>query len=224
MLIAAHHSMFGGAEKAQYVGVTLTGTSVTLTNGVLSNFANDSYAMLPIVFSSMNKPWEAVSRFVVTSLTGTVYNGALYGGVGTFNGWTPMYLSGTAGGRPYISAFLNGIGWAVVWDSSDYTSISTLAGAVYELNTEKLIKTAWDGYTYTMSEVNGNNWRVSARKTSSTPVSGLDLPIQMGTNRGQSYPLRGSIDLNYCYIRYDGKLLWEGVAGAYQNVKRLVAR
>lgn len=224
MLINLRNALMADREKAKYVGVTLTGTSVTLTNGVLSNFADNSYAMLPIVFGTMDKPWEAVSRFVVTSLTGKVYNGALYGGVGPSNGWTPMYLSGTVNNIPYILAFLNNVGWAVSWDSTDYASISNLAGAVYELNTEKLIKTAWDGNTYTMSEVDGNAWRASASKTSSTPVNGRNLPIQMGTNRGYTQPLRGSIDLNYCYIRYDGKLLWEGVAGACQNVKGLVAR
>lgn len=46
------------------------------------------------------------------------------------------------------------------------------------------------------------------------------VDIQFGNGRAADYPFTGKVDLGKCYICVGGKLLWEGVKGAYRNVNR----
>jgi hypothetical protein len=62
-------------------------------------------------------------------------------------------------------------------------------------------------------------WTRYTNHALSSIYGAANLVPQLGTNRGTSNPLNGTIDLNYTYLYRDGALWWEGAAGAYRNVK-----
>lgn len=178
-----------------YVGVNLVGDSVRNDNGILSGFSANSYAILPFVTEPWDKAWEVVIS--ATPTQSKITNGGI-GGVGSENGWTPIYFY--SGGRIY--SYLNNVGWAVDWH---YT---------YKLS-ENVLKVSYDGASvYSLQELVNGYYKSTF---SSGKVQGGQT-IQIGTNRGNSYPFQGTWNLNKCYIIRNGVLYWEGVKGAYRNV------
>ena len=185
----------GGVEPL-YVGVSLVGDSVHNDNGILSGFSANSYAVLPFITEPWDKAWEVVIS--ATPTQSVITNGGM-GGVGSKNGWTPIYFYG--GGSFY--SYLNNVGWAVDWN---YT---------YKLS-ENVLKVSYDGASiYSLQELVNGDYKNTFH--SYGKVQGGQT-IQIGTNRGNSYPFQGTWNLNKCYIIRNGVLYWEGVKGAYRNV------
>lgn len=201
MMIGARTATWVGLSDSPdplYVGVTLVGASVENNKGILSGFSPDSYAVLPFLTENWDKEWEAVIS--ATPVRNDVTNGGM-GGVGSENGWTPFYFYS---GGSFLS-YLNNVAWAVDWHYS------------YKL-AENILKVSYDGRSvYSLSEFKEGQFSVKGTYNSSGIVQGGQT-IQIGTNRGSSYPFNGTWDLNKCYIVRDGVLYWEGVRGAYRNV------
>ena len=185
----------GGVDPL-YVGVSLVGDSVRNDNGILSGFSANSYAVLPFITEPWDKAWEVVIS--ATPTQSVVSNGGM-GGVGGGNGWTPIYFHE----NDTFYSFLNTVKWGFKWNYR------------YKLS-ENVLKVSYDGASiYSLHELVYGDYKETFH--SSGKVQGGQT-IQIGTNRGNSYPFQGTWDLNKCYIIRDGVLYWEGVKGAYRNV------
>lgn len=199
---ASSSSSSGGTAK--YYGVELGGKAIKENRGVLSGFANGSYAKIVAPFAPDGKNIEAVINFE----TGDV----LDKGSGILSsmsncGFTPLYVvSGEL--RYYLSSK------GATWD------IANGAHVDLDLNpkTKYLIKVTWDGKVYSWWLKEGGNWRKLSSIKNESHVFGTEL--QLGNNRELGQPFSGVIDLNKSYICIGGKLVWEGVKGAYRNVNR----
>lgn len=190
---------------AKYYGVELVGGSVKENKGILSGFANHSYAKIKAPFKPEGKAIEAVVGFE----TGTTVVG--YAGI-LCNvqkpGFSPMFLKGNRL-TPYLSS--NGVKWDIVAGMAIGPAI--LPKQPYR------VKVIWDRRVYSWYLWNNGAWNIVGSISSITPIFG-GTEMQFGTGCELGYPFSGIIDLSKCYICIDGKLWWEGVKGAYKNANR----
>lgn len=190
---------------AKYYGVELVGNSVKENKGILSGFANHSYAKIKAPFNPEGKAIEAVVGFE----TGTTVVG--YAGI-LCNvqkpGFSPMFLKGNRL-TPYLSS--NGVKWDIVEGMAIGPAI--LPKQPYR------VKVIWDRRVYSWYLWNNGAWNIVGSISSITPIFG-GTEMQFGTGCALGYPFSGIIDLSKCYICIDGKLWWEGVKGAYKNANR----
>ena len=188
--------------NAKYFGVELIGGSVKENRGVLSGFANGSYAKIKASFNPENKPIEAVVEFEASAkddgLTGVLSSAVKYG-------FAPVYIKG---GQVIGNLSSDGVSWNLVRGEA--------IGIAVDIKKTYRVKVMWDGKAYTWLLWERNKWRTLRHVQCVTPVfCGIDLVL--GTNRTLTHPFVGTVDLNKCYICIDGKLWWEGVKGAYRN-------
>jgi hypothetical protein len=217
VIAAAHHSMLAPQETwpvPLYTGVTIVGSGCTNTGGILSGFTSSSYATMPFYFTSGASSLEAVC-----SVTASTNNEAgIWGCVGSTNAFTPFYIPHS---KNYISAYISsdGSSWNIsdpVWSSSYVAYVSPVVGT----HLLKIVYSNADGYRQYRFENGG--WTLCGSIANTAPPYGSSsLVMQLGTNRGRNNPFLGTIDLNYTYLMRDGQLWWEGVAGAYRNVKTI---
>lgn len=192
-------------ESAKFTGVKLVGPSVKLSNGILSGFAGNSYALIEPEFSPATAPTEAVVEFTTGDRIAATFG--VMGGVGSADGFTPFYVAGMQ-----AVGYLSNSGKA--WDVASAFPL----GVPIQAKETYRMKCIWDGKTYAWFIWRGRWLPVKELPSSKAVCNGLKL--QLGTNRGQNSPLLGTIDLNKCYIKVGGKLWWEGVKGAYKNANK----
>ena len=173
--------------------------------GILSDFANGSYAKLRASFDPRNQITEAVVEFE----TGHAVDkeAGLLCAIQKC-GFAPFYI---VSGQLTSCLSTNGETWDI--------ARSAPAGIIIQAKSVYRIKVVWDGREYSLYLWENNRWQRKKSIVSSSPVlSGTDLLL--GTNRLFWAPFSGTINLNKCYICIDGKLWWEGVKGAYKNANK----
>ncbi len=192
--------------RARTVGVQLVGGSVKERNGVLSGFADTSYAKIKVPFSPGKETIEAVVEFTMGEKP--VVDSAILTGVGKQDGFSPFYIK-----RKQVCGYLSSKGAG--WNITDFAGMGfeTLPNKTYR------VKCTWDGGSYDWWIWANGQWRKAKTVKSIIPVfSGMEL--QLGTNRGMREPFNGTVNLNRSYICIGGKLWWEGVKGAYMKANR----
>ena len=214
-VIAAHHSAMRSAAwpTPQFVGVNLVGSSVQNNGGILSSFTTSSYATMPFYWTSGALQVEAVVKFHWNGTNST--NSGIWGCVGSKDAFTPFYYE-TVNVDHMFGAYLssNGTSWAINTSNGHWSIQNPPAG-------DYVLKLAWSEGTVKLYRWTGSAWVLDMTASIASIYGEANLVPQLGTNRGQSFPLNGTIDLNYTYLVRDGALLWEGVAGAFKNVARL---
>lgn len=196
--------------KPEFLGVEIVGNDVKLEECILTGFSSSSYAKLPFTLGLMDKPWLFVLslKYVASSQPMGIVTS-----LGNGDGFSPVFVKAndTAANMNMHNAYLNGVGWPVVWN------IGSVNARKFEHGNDYCIYVAFDGsQTYSVGDV-GNE--PLAEKTSAAFCNGNNLAIVLGNNRGNSLPFLGSINLSMSYMMYDGKLLWEGEFGSYENVQ-----
>ena len=188
---------------AKYYGVELVGNSIKESRGILSGFSDKSYAKIKAPFAPRENPFEVVVEFT-TGRTIDTFCGILVG-LGAKNGFSPLFVSNSN-----IYGYLSSDGKN--WNIANGMPI----GILLKPNTKYLVRCSWDGSLYSWEVKDGDKWHKTAEVKSKLPI--LSMELQLGTNRGIRDPFSGVIDLNKSYISVNGKVLWEGVKGAYRNV------
>ena len=191
---------------AKFYGVELVGGSVKESKGILSGFANHSYAKIKAPINPADKPFEIVATFetgnAVDSAAGILCSATKYS-------IAPFYID-----KGQVECFMssNGAAWDVVAGAP--------SGVVVKPKTSYQLMFKHDGKFYTYFIKNGSNWA----KLKELPSNGAkifgNVDLQFGLARSLNLPFTGQIDLNKCYICIDGKLWWEGVKGAYKNANK----
>lgn len=190
---------------AKYYGVELVGGSVKENNGVLSGFANKSYAKIKAPFKPNDKGIEVAVEFetgATVDFTSSILCTALK------CGFAPLLV-----GNGQLRCYMSSTG--ATWDISS----GTFLGVVLKPKTVYRMKIAWDGKSYIWYMREGKEWQILKEILSGAPVFG-GVDLQFGTDRALNFPFSGTINLNRCYICIDGKLWWEGVKGAYKNANK----
>jgi len=223
MLIGLRNAMMAGTEKltpALYTGVadlvTIYRDRNTLppevSAGGILNLYNESlnvgrgYATLPFTTPAWNKPHTVVAMFDFKKISA---NAGLLGSVGSGDGFTPFWFL-----QGHFVSFVKNVGWPISWNGG-----SNNAGNGPSTNSSILVAFTFDGtnrYKFFTSTGTGG-WMNTATKTSSATCPGGNT-LQLGSNRGQDTAFAGLVDLNFCYIEYDGSLLWAGTEGAFDRV------
>ena len=191
---------------AKYYGVELVGGSVKESKGILSGFANHSYAKIKAPINPADKPFEIVATFetgnAVDSAAGILCSATKYS-------IAPFFID-----KGQVECFMSSNGAA--WD----VAAGAPSGVVLKPKTSYQLMFKHDGKFYTYFIKNGSNWA----KLKELPSNGAkifgNVDLQFGLARSLDMPFTGQIDLNKCYICIDGKLWWEGVKGAYKNANR----
>lgn len=217
-MIAAHQTMLAPQETwpvPLYTGVNLVGSSVQNNNGVLSGFTSSSYAKMPFYWTSGASYIEAVIK-VTTSSRPQDARG-IWGCVGQTDAFTPFYQTTVYGTRKF-SAWISSDGSS--WNVNNGGESTRIAYANATANSTFVMRIVFDGTGYTPFKWTSGAWANMGKLTSTaSPYGTSSLEMELGTNRGMNNPFDGTIDLNYTYLYRDGELWWEGVAGAYRNVK-----
>ena len=212
MIVAAHQTMLAPQETwpvPLYTGVSLVGSSVRNNSGILSGFTTSSYATMPWRMTAGATSLEAVIKFSTPNIATTQ---GIWGSVGSINSYTPFYFEGnlsTYGFRSFLSQ--NGSSWTINATSGGWTTPPVA-------NADIVLRSKWDGSSVSFDSFSVA-WSTERALQLLAVYGASDVVPQLGTNRGSSWPFLGTIDLNYTYLMRDGELWWEGVAGAYKNVK-----
>ena len=218
-MIAAHQTMLAPQETwpvPLYTGVSLVGSSVQNNNGVLSGFTSSSYAKLPFKWTAGATSVEACIR-INTSGSPAAGRG-IWGCVGSTDAFTPFYLADIVGTKK-VTTWLSSNG--STWDINDggySTRLWYVIAAGDSAYTMRISFSPTTGYKC-MAFGSGSWSEITSISNASAPYGTTTLEMELGNNRGQNNPFDGTIDLNYTYLYRDGELWWEGVAGAYRNVK-----
>ena len=191
---------------AKYYGVELVGGSVKENKGILSGFANGSYAKIKAPIDPVDRPFEIVVAFetgiAVDSSAGILGPAIKYS-------IAPFYI-----GRGQVECFVSstGLSWDIAWRAP--------VGVTLKPKTSYQLMLKHDGKFYTFYIKNGSKWAKLKELPSKNAKIFGNVDLQFGLARALSEPFSGLIDLNKCYICIDGKLWWEGVKGAYRNANR----
>lgn len=171
-------------------------------NGVLTGFKTVSYATLPITFNPASASWEQQWKFKV----------------GTF---LPSYqrITGTAidmrGGANLV---IKGRGlqcWLTsnntLWDIWSGDTEGYYTGDILTEGLWYWVRMSFDGTnTYKLSySTDGENFTDAITVTDTKTVASIE-PTMLGFGSNNN-PFFGNIDLNECYIKIDGQMVWQGV-------------
>lgn len=191
---------------AKYYGVELVGNSVKENKGILSGFANGSYAKIKAPIDPADRPFEIVVAFETGAAVDS--SAGILGPVINYS-IAPFYI-----GRGQVECFVSSTGssWDIAWRAP--------AGVILKPKTSYQLMFKHDGKCYTFYIKNGSKWAKLKELPSKNAKIFGGVDLQFGLARALSEPFTGLIDLNKCYICIDGKLWWEGVKGAYKNVNR----
>ena len=198
-------SSSSAAGSAKYYGVELVGVSVKDNKGILSGFANKSYARIKAPFDPKEKAIETVVEFTI----GTTVDGAA-GILCTVSkyGFAPLIIR-----SGQVMGILSSTGTS--WDISSGVAV----GIMVKPQTTYRVKITWDGECYTWFLWENTSWHKLKAMPCSMPVFG-GADLQFGTGRALDAPFTGTINVSHCYICIGGKLWWEGVKGAYKSANR----
>ena len=189
---------------AKCCGVELVGNVVKDNKGMLSCFANSSYARIKEPFDPKGKPFE----IVVTFITGKKVDG--HAGVlcpVVKYSFAPLYINA---GKLTWYASSSGKSWNMVADVG--------LGLELKPETEYQIKIIGkvNNISFYLKEL--KRWKIM--KSFPVPAQVVGGDMQFGVDRVLNSPFSGSINLSQCYICVDNKLWWEGVRGSYTNVNK----
>lgn len=164
--------------------------SPTISKGVMSGFSKTNYALVPSVPSNVQS-YEMVAKFTTGALDGT-QQGVLANS--TTNKCTPQIVISTA----------NNLSIDHAQDADTW-----ITGYFMELqaNTTYWVKVAWDGSLVTAyyKTTSSADWVQFMSEACTTCYWTEQVGIGIGTT---SYPFKGSIDLNECYIKINGQMWW----------------
>ena len=190
---------------AKYYGVELVGGSVKESKGILSGFANGSYAKIKCLFEPQGKPIEAVVEFETGEMIDA--KGGVFGTVDKC-GFAPLFIEGKQ-----VTSYLSSVGAS--WNIAGGTPI----GLSLAPKTAYRIKVTWEENTYKWFLWAKGGWQ-QCKTVINGPCACGGADLQFGTARAKGLPFSGSVNINHCYICVGGKLLWEGARGAYRNANR----
>ena len=203
---SASSAAIPSAGSAKYCGVELVGGSVKENKGIISGFANGSYAKIKAPIDPADRPFEIVVAFETGAAVDS--SAGILGPVINYS-IAPFYI-----GRGQVECFVSSTGssWDIAWRAP--------AGVILKPKTSYQLMFKHDGKCYTFYIKNGSKWAKLKELPSKNAKIFGGVDLQFGLARALSEPFTGLIDLNKCYICIDGKLWWEGVKGAYKNVNR----
>ena len=174
--------------------VTLNGSSITDTNGVLSNFSYADYAVAPTTLNfSTATTWEMVVAF-----TPGYFGSSIASLISNNISGDSLQIQEEGGYLRYNLG--TGSGWICNYD-----------GAVIQEG-HQYFKITYDGTDYKFfRSTDGETFTPDGSYTSSSKLP--DMTVRIGTSRydNPSYPWIGTIDLNGCYIKIDGITVWNGI-------------
>lgn len=176
------------------------------SKGILSGFANHSYAKIKASFNPQKKPFEIVVTFetgnAIDSTAGILCSAIKYGA-------SPFLVRG---GQVECFMSSNGVSWDIAQGVA--TGVMLKPKTLYNM----MIK--YDGNLFAFYLRKDATWM----KLKEFPSTGANVfgnaDLQFGVARPLTMPFSGQIDLNGCYICVAGNVLWEGVKGAYKNLNR----
>lgn len=186
--------------------VTKVGSLVD-NQGVLSEFSNSNYAVLPMTFAPTNNDtWEMVFKTTLSGFGSTYY---LIGSGGTSAYNTGVTLSVSSSGYLNLYATSNGSSWNIAGGVSSSIALST--GTYY-------VKVEFTGSQYVVSvSSDGDSYVNHITVSSTTPVYKATSPNALGHEHGSAAIYRGTIDLNECYINVNGQRFWSGTDTITKN-------
>lgn len=191
-----------GVSKSTIIdNYSMTG-HVDYNGGILSNFYDDNTDLCAYAFSTIpdlgNNPWEFECEITTGSVINTDQETI---GIST-KGASPFY--GISGGlRLFLSS--DGSNWDISSTGQSYLTLSA--------NTTYRLKAEWTGTEYKVSRYVNGEWNVLTTVTSSTPIysdNNLWLGVNMRSTR-PGYMFRGSINTNYCVLKSNGNIIWQGI-------------
>lgn len=188
--------MFDGTYVIKrYNNYTVNGTP-TINDGIASGFSSSNYLSLKEPFKPLDKPWEINLKITTPSSFGLQ---RMIGSVGDY--YRTIGGEVSANNTLGFGITSNGYSWDIGWLSSS---------TVLEPNVPYWIRLSFTGseYKFELSS-NGIDYHLENSITSSTPVyQNDDSIINLGYHGTDSYTyFRGSIDLNECYIKSNGKTI-----------------
>ena len=216
-MIAMRHSVaLVSDETAQYYGCTPvkmtmggnTNTPYVTDDGILvlsnSNGTEGSgRADLPFVTPEWNAPFEVVVKVNWKDRSG--YYGIL-GQLGNDDGFTPFWYNYGC------VSYMKNVGWPITWDGGGTVFVEK------PTNQSQLLAMRYDGLGgYDVGVYEQGEFRLKKHKSSGSTVPGGGV-LNIGSNRGFDSCLYADVDLNFCYIRFDNELLWEGTKGSFKRV------
>lgn len=196
-------SLLSASDKVNIVQetdyISLIG-EMNVSNGILSGFTPNKYAVLPDVFSPGACAWEAVIKADYTADSNTQWiispnSSAPFGNI---------LLGINSAGRLYLLLGTNNSAW----------NISNTAGAaVLNSGSAYYFKLEFTGSYYNLYySQDGENWTKDLEIASSAVIyqgQGLALGLEV-FSRGNSSYWKDSIDLAESFIKIDGSLFWHG--------------
>lgn len=224
MQTASRISMWGGKrlEPAQYYGCTPvkisyfgnTNTPYITPEGilVLSNSNSNSVfgsgrADLPFTTPKWDKSFEVAIKVVWKDKTGPY---GIFGQNGNADGFTPFWYNNG------VVSYMKNTGWPITWDGGGTVFVTK------PINQAQILSMRYNGSNlYEAGVFENGSFVLKKQKTSTGIVPGGGV-LNIGSNRGSDSCLYADVDLNFCYIRFDGKLLWEGTEGAYERVNGMI--
>lgn len=166
--------------------------SPTLSGTVISGFSSSKYAHTPLVPQNV-KSYEMVAKFTTGAIDGT-QQGILANS--TTNRRTPQICISTS----------NTLNFDHPKDADTWVAVGNITASA---NTTYWTKAVWDGsYAYFYYKTSESaNWTFVNKKA----VNSVYWTEQIGIGiDGKTLPFKGSIDLQKCYIKINGKMWWTG--------------
>lgn len=224
MLINLRNALMTGKrlEPAQYYGCTPvmiryngnTNTPYITPEGilVLSNSSGtgrygSGRADLPFTTPRWDKSFEVAIKVIWKDKTAFY---GIFGQNGNADGFTPLwYNNGTI-------SYMKNVGWPITWNGGGTVFVTK------PTNQAQILAMRYNGSNlYEVGVFENGSFVLKKQKTSTGIVPGGGV-LNIGSNRGTDSCLYADVDLNFCYIRFDGKLLWEGTEGAYERVNGMI--
>ena len=172
----------------------LSSSSLTITNGVASNFSTSNFLQTINNFSPSNNTWKIGMNFTLNGVPTTNSSATLIGSCGTDNILFRI-LDGTS--FYFLINSVGNAGWDVLTTTTGKGTYTFSANVNYDL----LLEFTGTAYVATIKPSNGE-WTEILRVSSTTPLVS-NLPWRIGNHKysgGTETPFNGSVDLTKCYF------------------------
>ena len=156
-----------------------------------SNFSSSNYLTLQERFNPVNKPWEFVTKFNLTSITDGHFIGYIGSGLFSVSVWEGKVCFCT-------STVTNS------WDICELASESTISTSV-----DYWVKAEFTGSAYNLYlSTDGIEYKLEASQES-TRIATFPETTCIGCGGWNSSNLKGFMDLSETYIKIDGEIWWK---------------
>lgn len=176
-------------------GYTVVGKWID--ENIASGFSTSQYLSIPLSFNQavQGRTWEIVGKFNLNTLG--VRNAIFGGASGTYLVDVNIYTDN----KFILSLSSNGSSWNIA---------NTVKGTyVFETGVDYWAKLTFDGSKYVLSySLDGVDYTEDVVVESAVQIESTADLLNIGF-RSEHY-LRGSIDLNECYVKINNKLWWHG--------------